>query len=55
MKIKGYTLLGWLTWQGIKTVAKRKMSQDRVKLGAVATVALVLVAGIAAAKAHSDD
>jgi hypothetical protein len=55
MKIKGYTVLGWLTWQGIKTVAKHKMSQDRVKLGAAATVLLVLVAGLAAAKAHSDD
>jgi hypothetical protein len=55
MKIKGYTLLGWLTWQGIKTVAKRKMSQDKLKLGAAATVLLVLVAGLAAAKAHSDD
>ena len=54
MKIKGYTMLGWLTWQGIKTVAKRKMSQDRVKLGAAATVAAVLVAGLAAAKAASD-
>ena len=39
MKIKGYTVLGWLTWQGIKTVAKRKMSQNKVKLGAAATVA----------------
>jgi hypothetical protein len=51
MKIKGYTVLGWFTWQGIKTVAKRKLSQDRVKLGAAATVLLVLVAGLAAAKA----
>ena len=55
MKIKGYTVLGWLTWQGIKTVAKRKLSEDRVKLGAAATVALVLVAGLGAAKAASDD
>jgi hypothetical protein len=54
MKIKGYTLLGWLTWQGIKTVTKRKFSQDRVKLGAAATVLLVLGAGLAAAKAASD-
>jgi hypothetical protein len=53
MKIKGYTLLGWFTWQGIKTVAKRKVSQDKVKLGAAATVVLVLVAGLAAAKATS--
>jgi hypothetical protein len=55
MKIKGYTLLGWLTWQGIKTVASRKLSQDKVKLGAAATVLLVLVAGLGAAKAASDD
>jgi hypothetical protein len=55
MKIKGYTVLGWLTWQGIKTVAKRKLSQDKVKLGAAATVALVLVAGLAAAKSHSEE
>lgn len=55
MKVKGYTVLGWLTWQGIKTVAMRKLSQDKVKLGAAATVLLVLVAGLAAAKAHSED
>jgi hypothetical protein len=55
MKIKGYTALGWLTWQGIKTVAKRKLSQDKVKLGAAATVLLVLVAGLGAAKAAGDD
>jgi hypothetical protein len=55
MKLKGYTALGWLTWQGIKTVAKRKMSQDKVKLGAAATVVLVLVAGLLAAKASGGD
>jgi len=54
MKIKGYTMLGWLTWQGIKTVTKRKLSQDKVKMGAAATVVAVLVAGLAAAKAASD-
>jgi hypothetical protein len=51
MKMKGYTFLGWLTWQGVKTVANRKLGQNRMKLGAAATVALVLVAGLAAAKA----
>jgi hypothetical protein len=55
MKIKAYTVLGWFTWQGIKTVAKRKAGQDKVKLGAGATVLLVLAAGLAAAKAHTDD
>jgi hypothetical protein len=55
MKLKAYTLLGWFTWQGIKTVTKRKAGQDKVKLGALATVLLVLGAGLAAAKSHSDD
>jgi hypothetical protein len=55
MKIKGYTALGWLTWQGIKAVAKRKLSKDKVKLGAAATVVLVLVAGLVAAKASGGE
>jgi hypothetical protein len=55
MGSKGYTVLGWLVWQIATRVAKRKMSQNKVKLGAAATVLLVLVAGFAAAKAHSDD
>jgi hypothetical protein len=55
MKIRGYTLLGWLTWQGIKTVASRKLGQNKVKLGAAATVGAVLVAGVLAARASSGD
>jgi hypothetical protein len=55
MRTKGYTVLGWFTWQGIKTVANRKFGQNKVKLGAAATVLLVLVAGLAAAKANSGD
>jgi hypothetical protein len=54
MKIKGYTLLGWLTWQGIVVVAKRKLGQNWAKLGAAGTVLAVLGAGIAAARAFSD-
>jgi hypothetical protein len=55
MKTKAYTLLGWLTWQGITTVAKRKLAQNRVKLGAAATVAGVLIAGLVAARAANGD
>jgi hypothetical protein len=55
MSSKGYTVLGWLVWQIATRVAKRKMAQNKVKLGAAATVLLVLVAGVAAAKAHGDD
>jgi hypothetical protein len=51
MNSKGYTVLGWLTWQIARRVAKRKMSQNKVKLGAAATVLLVLVGGLAAARA----
>jgi hypothetical protein len=55
MKTRLYTLLGWLSWQGMKTVGNRKLGQNKVKLGAAATVAAVLAAGLAAAKASSGD
>jgi hypothetical protein len=55
MRTKGYTVLGWLTWQGIKTVASRKLGQNKVKLGAGATVFAVIAAGILAARASSGD
>ena len=52
---KGYTVLGWLAWQLITRIAKRKMSRNKVKLGAAATVFAVLAAGLLAAKATSSD
>jgi hypothetical protein len=52
---RGYTVLGWAVWQIASRVAKRKVQQNRVKLGAAGVVALVLVAGLAAAKSGSDD
>jgi hypothetical protein len=55
MGSKGYTVLGWIVWQVATRVAKRKMAQNKVKLGAAATVALVLAAGLAAAKASSGE
>jgi hypothetical protein len=51
---KGYTILGWIVWQIGSRVAKRKMAQNRVKLGAIGVVALVLVGGVIAAKSSSD-
>jgi hypothetical protein len=48
-----YTVLGWITWQVATRVAKRKMSQNKVKIGAAATVLGVLVAGLVAVKATS--
>jgi hypothetical protein len=56
MASKRYTVLGWLVWQIATRVAKWKMSQNkRVKFGAAATVLVVTVAGLAAAKARGDD
>jgi hypothetical protein len=52
---RGYTVLGWLVWQVITRVAKRKMAQNKVKIGAAATVFAVLVAGLLAAKASGGD
>jgi hypothetical protein len=50
----GYTILGWIVWQITSRVAKKKIRQNRVKLGAAGVVALVLIAGVAASKAGSD-
>jgi hypothetical protein len=51
MSSKGYTVLGWLVWQIGSRVAKRKVAQNRVKLGAVGVIALVVAGGIVAGKA----
>jgi hypothetical protein len=53
MPTKGYTVLGWAVWQIATRVAKRKMTQNKLKLGAAATVFAVLIAGLLAAKAGS--
>lgn len=55
MPTKGYTVLGWVTWQVVSRVAKRKMGQNKVKLGAAATVLGVLIAGVVAARAAASD
>jgi hypothetical protein len=55
MSSKGYTVLGWVVWQIASRVAKRKIAQNRVKIGAAGVVALVLVGGVVAARAGGDD
>ncbi len=55
MSSKGYTVLGWAVWQIGSRVARRKMAQNRVKLGAAGVIVLVVLAGIAAAKAGADE
>jgi hypothetical protein len=52
---KGYTVLGWLAWQIISRVAKRKIAQNKVKIGAAATVFAVIAAGLLAARASSGE
>ena len=55
MPTKLYTVVGWVVWQAVSRVAKRKSGQKKVKLGAAATVLAVLIAGVVAARASSDD
>ena len=55
MSSRGYTVLGWIVWQIASRVAKRKIAQNRVKIGAAGVVLLVLVGGVMAAKSGSDD
>jgi hypothetical protein len=55
MNSKGYTVLGWLVWQIGSRVAKRKIVQNRAKIGAAGAIALVLIGGVVAAKASGDD
>lgn len=54
MNSKSYTVLGWIVWQIASRVAKKKIRQNRAKVGAVAVVGLVLVLGIAAARSSDD-
>jgi hypothetical protein len=54
MTTKGYTVLGWIAWQVLSRVVPRAIAQNKVKIGAAATVAAVIAAGIVAARASSD-
>lgn len=51
---RGYTVLGWVVWQIASRVAKKKVRQNRLKLGAVGVIALVLVGGVLAARSGSE-
>jgi hypothetical protein len=54
MSSKGYTVLGWVVWQIGSRVAKRKLAQNRSKAAAVATILLVVIAGIALASGDDE-
>ena len=45
MTTRGYTVLGWLAWQVLSGLVRRKLAQNKVKLGAAATVSAVIAAG----------
>ena len=56
MTTRGYTVLGWLAWQVVSARGQAARSaQNKVKLGAAATVFAVLAAGVVAARASSGD
>jgi xanthine/uracil permease len=55
MKTKAYTVFGFLAWEGIKLVVRRKLAQKRATLLAGATVLLVALAGFVAARSGSSD
>jgi hypothetical protein len=55
MTTRGYTVLGWLAWQVLSRIVPRAIAKNRVKIGAAATVAAVVAAGIVAARASSGD
>jgi hypothetical protein len=54
MITRGYTVLGWVVWQIARRVAKKKIQQNRMKLGAAGVIALVLVGGVMAARSGSE-
>ena len=55
MTTKSYTVLGWIVWQIASRLARRKIAQNRVKLGAAGLVVLVLIGGVVAARAGAGD
>jgi hypothetical protein len=55
MRTKVYTLLGWFAWQGIAILVRRAVAQNKVKIGAAATVFAVIAAGILAARTSSSN
>lgn len=55
MTNRGYTVLGWIAWQIGSRVARRRLAESRVKLGAAAIVLAVVAAGIALAAGDDDE
>jgi hypothetical protein len=54
MAMRGYTVLGWLTWRVATWLARRKLRANRGRLIALTVVAAVLAAGIALASGERE-
>jgi hypothetical protein len=48
-------VLGWIVWRIGSFLARRKLRENRVRLGAVAVILAVILAGLAAARAGGED
>ncbi|MBV9214510.1 MAG: hypothetical protein JOZ25_12795 [Actinobacteria bacterium] len=55
MTTRGYTVLGWIVWQIGSRIARRKLAENRAKLGAAAAILLVVVGGLLAARSGSSE
>lgn len=55
MTTRAYAVFGRFVWQVLSRELKREMRDNRVKIGAAATVVAVLAAGVLAARASSSD
>jgi hypothetical protein len=55
MNTRGYTVLGWIVWQIGSRLARRKIAQNRTKLGAAGVVLLVVLGGILAARSDDEE
>jgi sulfite exporter TauE/SafE len=55
MNSKSYTVIGWIVWQVGSRLAKRRMAQNRAKLGAAGLVVLVVLGGAFAARSSGEE
>jgi hypothetical protein len=51
MSSRAYQLLGWAVWQIAMRSVRKSLAENKTKLGAGATVLLVLIGGLLAARA----
>lgn len=54
MSTRAYTALGWVVWQVGKRVVRRKLHGAGRKAAAAGAIGLVVLGGLAAAKAGSE-